>query len=80
MDSQSESLAVRLVQQRHSRLNFRFVISTLQFLGPDFIFVSKKPAAAHNGLTPHEYICKIWTSEPDSFIVNPIHQTPGLTS
>lgn len=30
------------------------------------------------GLTPYEYICKIWTSEPDSFIVDPIHQIPGL--
>ena len=30
------------------------------------------------GLTPYEYICKIWTSEPEKFIVNPIHQMPGL--
>jgi len=26
------------------------------------------------GLTPYEYICKIWTSEPDRFILNPIHR------
>ena len=32
------------------------------------------------GLTPYEYICKIWTSEPDRFIVNPIHQMPGLNT
>lgn len=25
------------------------------------------------GLTPYEYICKIWTSEPNRFILNPIH-------
>jgi integrase-like protein len=31
-----------------------------------------------SGLTPYEYICKIWTSEPDRFILNPIHQMPGL--
>jgi len=31
-----------------------------------------------SGLTPYEYIAKIWTSEPDRFIVNPIHQIPGL--
>lgn len=31
-----------------------------------------------SGLTPYEYIAKIWTSEPGRFIVNPIHQTPGL--
>jgi len=27
-----------------------------------------------SGLTPYEYIAKIWTSVPDRFIVNPIHQ------
>jgi transposase InsO family protein len=27
------------------------------------------------GLTPYEYICKIWTSEPDRFILDPIHQS-----
>ena len=32
------------------------------------------------GLTPYEYICKIWTSEPDQFILNPIHQMPGLNT
>lgn len=33
-----------------------------------------------SGLTPYEYIAKIWTSEPDRFIVNPIHQMPGLNT
>ena len=32
------------------------------------------------GLTPYEYICNIWTSEPDRFILNPIHQMPGLNT
>jgi transposase InsO family protein len=32
------------------------------------------------GLTPYEYICKIWTSEPDRFILNPIHQMLGLNT
>ncbi len=32
------------------------------------------------GLTPYEYICKIWTSEPERFILNPIHQMPGLNN
>ena len=31
-----------------------------------------------SGLTPYEYICKIWTSEPERFILNPIHQRPRL--
>ena len=30
------------------------------------------------GLTPHEYICKIWTAEPDRFRINPTHHTAGL--
>ena len=33
-----------------------------------------------SGLTPYEYIAKIWTSEPDRFIVNLIHQMPGLNT
>ena len=33
-----------------------------------------------NGLTPYEYTCKIWTSELERFILNPIHQMPGLNT
>jgi transposase InsO family protein len=29
------------------------------------------------GLTPHEYICKIWTENPEKFRLNPIHHTAG---
>ncbi|MEO9296830.1 transposase zinc-binding domain-containing protein [Devosia alba] len=32
------------------------------------------------GLTPYEYICKIWTSEPERFRLVPIHQTPILNT
>jgi len=32
------------------------------------------------GLTPYEFICKRWTIEPERFILNPIHQMPGLNS
>jgi transposase-like protein len=32
------------------------------------------------GLTPHEYICKIWTNDPKRFRLNPIHQMPGLNN
>ena len=28
----------------------------------------------------YEYMCKVWTSEPNRFIVNPIHQMPGLNT
>jgi transposase InsO family protein len=30
------------------------------------------------GLTPYEFICKQWTSEPKRFSLNPIHQMMGL--
>ncbi|TPM12302.1 IS481 family transposase, partial [Mesorhizobium sp. B2-3-5] len=30
------------------------------------------------GLTPYEFICNIWTKEPERFRLNPIHQMPGL--
>ena len=30
------------------------------------------------GLTPYEFICKHWTSEPNRFTLDPIHQVPGL--
>jgi hypothetical protein len=32
------------------------------------------------GLTPYKYICKICTSELDQFILDPIHQMPGLNT
>ncbi len=32
------------------------------------------------GITPYEYICKIWTIEPERFRLNPIHQMPGLNT
>lgn len=35
---------------------------------------------ALKGLTPYEYICKCWTSEPDRFTIDPIHQIPGLNT
>ena len=32
------------------------------------------------GLTPYEFICKIWTSGPGRSTLNPIHQMPGLNT
>ena len=32
------------------------------------------------GLTPYEAICKTWTVEPKRFIINPLHQMPGLNT
>jgi transposase InsO family protein len=32
------------------------------------------------GLTAYEYICKIWTTEPERFNINPSHHNPGLNT
>ncbi|MBM2712773.1 IS481 family transposase [Mesorhizobium caraganae] len=32
------------------------------------------------GLTPYEFICKIWTKEPERFKLDPSHQMPGLNN
>jgi transposase InsO family protein len=29
------------------------------------------------GLTPHEYVCKVWTDSPERFRLNPFHHTSG---
>lgn len=33
-----------------------------------------------SGLTPYEYICKVWTSQPERFNLDPTHQMPGLNT
>lgn len=35
---------------------------------------------ALKGLTPYEFICKKWTTEPERFKINPIHLMPGLNT
>ena len=30
------------------------------------------------GLTPYEFICKAWTSQPQRFTISPLQKTPGL--
>ncbi|MGZ2422785.1 hypothetical protein ACVIRM_001747 [Rhizobium laguerreae] len=32
------------------------------------------------GLTPYEFICKAWASQPERFTLDPLHQMPGLNS
>ena len=32
------------------------------------------------GLTPYEFICRLWTKEPHRFTLDPLHQMPGLNS
>jgi hypothetical protein len=30
------------------------------------------------GLTPYEFVCKAWASQPERFRLNPLQQMPGL--
>jgi transposase InsO family protein len=32
------------------------------------------------GLTPYEFVCKCWTSEPERFTIDPLQQMPGLNT
>jgi transposase InsO family protein len=32
------------------------------------------------GLTPYEFVCRAWHSEPQRFTSNPLHQMPGLNT
>jgi transposase InsO family protein len=32
------------------------------------------------GLTPYQFICTAWTTEPERFRLNPLHQMPGLNT
>ena len=32
------------------------------------------------GLTPYEYVCSVWTSDPKRFRLDPTHQMPGLNT
>jgi transposase InsO family protein len=32
------------------------------------------------GLTPYEFVCRTWQSQPERFTSNPLHQTPGLNT
>ncbi|TBY58824.1 IS481 family transposase [Rhizobium leguminosarum bv. viciae] len=33
-----------------------------------------------NGLTPYEFICKAWASQPERFTLDPLQQMPGLNN
>ena len=32
------------------------------------------------GLTPHDYLCRIWTEEPERIRLNPCHHAPALSN
>jgi transposase InsO family protein len=46
----------------------------------DFLAAYNFARQTLRGLTPHEYVCKIWTEDPHRFRLDPIHHTTGLYS
>jgi hypothetical protein len=39
-----------------------------------------RPLKTLKGLTPYEYICKCWISQPERFRLNPLQKMPGLNN
>jgi transposase InsO family protein len=68
-----EATVKRFHDESHDQLR-----THLSDVPADYNFAGRRKTLS--GLTPYEYICKIWTSEPDRFILNPIHQMPGLNT
>ena len=70
--------AVCMIYAAHRRLPERDSHDQLRTHLTDFMdaYNFARRLKSLNGLTLYENICKIWTSEPDRFIVNPIHQMP----
>ena len=46
----------------------------------DFVYAynSARRLKTLKGLTPYEYVCKIWTNEPQRFSFGPTHQFPRI--
>ena len=34
----------------------------------------------YKGLTPYDFICKCWTSQPERFLLDPLYQIPELNA
>lgn len=49
---------------------------------PDFMAACRfaRRLKTVGGLTPNEYIRIIWTTVPDRFTLDPVHQMPGLNT
>lgn len=58
----------------NSRLNFRLVVSTLQFLGHDLICVSTKPATGHLALGKTKTVRALCSSD------NPVYSTRSYST
>ena len=68
----------------HYNQFFAYFITKLHNYTKFYLFISAYNFARRlktlKGLTPYEYICKIWTNEPERFRLDPLHQMPGLNT
>jgi len=65
------------VKRFHYENNEQLRVHLAHFMAA-YIFARR--LKTHSALTPYEYIAKIWTSEPDRFIDDPINQMQGLNT
>jgi transposase InsO family protein len=66
-----EATVRRYYYDSHDRLRGHLA----DFLG---VYNFAKRLTALKGLTPYEYICKLWTEQPQGFRLNPFHHMPRL--
>jgi hypothetical protein len=69
--------------QRGLRTNFSYFYQThdeLRVHLRDFVdaYNFARRLKTLSGLTPYEFICKTWTSQPQRFTISPLQKMPGL--
>jgi hypothetical protein len=70
------------IEHRFTKINHPWTDEHLERHIQDFVAAynfGRRPKTL-KGLTPFEFICKHWTSEPERFRLNPIHQMQALNN
>jgi hypothetical protein len=49
-------------------------------MNPFGCLIAERRLKTLKGLTPYEYICKCWTSQPERFNLNPLQKMPRLNN
>jgi transposase InsO family protein len=66
-----EATVKRYYYQSHDRLKLHTFLTAYNFA---------KRLKTLKGLTPYKYICKIWTTQPKRFTINPFRHNVGLNT
>ena len=78
IDRTSKFAVVELVEKADTRAAAAFLEAHLKDFLKAYNFARRLKTL--KGLTPYEYLCKLWTKTTDRFTLNPIHQMPALNS